>query len=182
MREVTVQQALPQQPALPGDALRPAPPPGVPSARRQAPHSSERAFRPSSTAGSRRDRCLRERARGLARLPQRRRDRRLSGEVEATADPLDDFGLGCNRSNHPDPIFLGHAGSAARQLPRARHDLPVSDLSDGQARPVPPANAAEQEKNGGGGAAADPLAKGLIRPSSGSGLRRAAHSACAPCT
>jgi hypothetical protein len=29
LREVSVQQALPQQPALPGDALQPAPPPGA---------------------------------------------------------------------------------------------------------------------------------------------------------
>jgi hypothetical protein len=73
LREVTVQQALPQQPAPPGDALQPAPPANAPSAPGEEAAAFERAgFQASSTAGA-------EIADYLT-------------QVKATARPLDDAG------------------------------------------------------------------------------------------
>jgi hypothetical protein len=92
LREVTMQQALPQQPALPGDALRSAPTPGVPRARADQAAAFERAGFQAIL-----DRRLEDAIAAFESAREVWPDYHTVAEiadylaqVEATADPLDD--------------------------------------------------------------------------------------------
>jgi hypothetical protein len=124
LREVATQQALPQQTMLPPSPAESVLPTAAPTRADEA-----AAFRAGGLRGDpgtparRRHRSVRERAGGLARLPQCRRDRRLPRTGQGGRGAARCRKVGGDRSHHPDQVLLGHTGAPAGRLPRPHHEL-----------------------------------------------------------
>jgi hypothetical protein len=124
LREVTVQQALPDQTALSPGPVQITP--MQPAARADEAAAFEQAGF-EAILDRRLDDAIAafERARGMARLSQRGRDRRLPRPDQGERGAARCRRLG-GRSRHPDQIFLGHARAPARRVSRRHRRLELN--------------------------------------------------------